>query len=67
MRRIFGVVLIGVAVFGLVFAGVERFWAYPNGEKTPLDLDIPIIATGPAQVFNAEPPRTARQHRRSTT
>ena len=54
MRRIFGVVLIGVAVFGLVFAGVERFWSYPNGEKTPLDLDIPIIATGPAQVFNAD-------------
>jgi hypothetical protein len=53
MRRIFGVVLIGVAAFGLVLAGVERFWSYPNGEKTPLDLDIPIIATGPAQVYNA--------------
>jgi hypothetical protein len=54
MRRIFGVVLIGVGVFGLVLASVVRFWAYPNAEKTPLDLDIPIIATGPAQVFNAE-------------
>ena len=54
MRRVFGVVLIGVGVFGLVLAGVVRFWAYPNSEKTPLDLDIPIIATGPAQVFNAD-------------
>ncbi len=53
MRRVFGVLLIGIGVFGLVFAGAVRFWAYPNGEKTPLDLDITTIATGPAQVFNA--------------
>jgi hypothetical protein len=53
MRRIFAAVLIGVGVFGLVFAVVERFWAYPNGEKTPLDLDILIVATGPGQVYNA--------------
>jgi hypothetical protein len=52
MRRVLGVVLIGLGVFGLVFAGLVRFWAYPNGEKTPLDLDIPIIATGPAQVYD---------------
>jgi hypothetical protein len=54
MRRVFGVVLIGLGVCGLVFAGSVRFWAYPNGEKTPLDLNIPIVGTGPAQVFNAE-------------
>lgn len=53
MRRVFGVVLIGLGVFGLLFAGLVRFWVYPNGEKTPLDLDIPIVATGPAQVFDA--------------
>jgi hypothetical protein len=53
MRRVLGVVLIGLGVFGLVFAGLVRFWAYPNGEKTPLNLDIPIIATGPAQVYDA--------------
>jgi hypothetical protein len=53
MRRVLGVVLIGIGVFGLVLAGVVRFWAYPNGEKTPLDLDIPIIATGPAQVYDS--------------
>jgi len=54
MRRVFGVVLIGLGVFGLVFAGLVRFWAYPNGEKTPLDLDVPINATGPAQVYDAD-------------
>jgi hypothetical protein len=52
MRRVLGVVLIGVGVFGLVFAGVVRFWVYPNAEKTPLNLDVPIIGTGPAQVFD---------------
>jgi len=53
MRRALGVVLIGVGVFGLVFAGVMRFWVYPNGLKTPLNLNIPIIGTGPAQVYDA--------------
>jgi Porin PorA len=53
MRRVLGIVLIGVGVFGLVFAGVMRFWAYPNGLKTPLDLDIPIVGIGPAQLFDA--------------
>src|SRR5882757_683645 len=52
MRRWFGVVLVGLGVFGLAFAGLVRFWAYPDGEKTPLDLNIPIVATGPAQVFD---------------
>lgn len=53
MRRIFGVVLLGVGVFGLVVAGLMRFWVYPNALKTPLNLDIPIIATGPAQLYDA--------------
>jgi len=53
VRRALGVVLIGVGVFGLVFAGVMRFWVYPNGLKTPLNLNIPIIGTGPAQVYDA--------------
>lgn len=53
MRRIFGLLLLGVGVFGLVVAGLVRFWVYPNGLKTPLNLDIPIIATGPAQVYDA--------------
>lgn len=53
MRRIFGVSLVGLGVFGLVFAGVMRFWVYPNSLKTPLNLDLDIVATGPAQLFDA--------------
>jgi hypothetical protein len=53
VRKVLAPVLLALGVFGLAFAGLMRFWAYPNGEKTPLDLNIPIIATGPAQLYNS--------------
>jgi len=54
VRKILGAVLIGVGVFGLVLAGMLRFWAPSQAKKTPLNLNKTQVATGDAQVFNAQ-------------
>jgi hypothetical protein len=53
LRKILGIVLIGVGVFAICLAIGLRFWAVPRAEKTPLDLNIKLVATGDAQVLNA--------------
>jgi hypothetical protein len=53
LRKNLGIVLIGVGVFALCLAIGLRFWAVPRAEKTPLDLNIKLVATGDAQILNA--------------
>jgi len=53
VRKILTAVLVGLGVFCLVLAGLLRFYAPSRAEKTPLNLDIKQVATGPAKVLNA--------------
>jgi hypothetical protein len=53
VRKILVAVLVGLGVFGLVAAGLFRFYAPSRAEKTPLDLDVVQVATGPAKLFDA--------------
>ncbi|MDQ1742365.1 MAG: hypothetical protein QOE23_704 [Pseudonocardiales bacterium] len=54
MRKTLIAVLVGLGVFGLLAAGLFRFYVPSRVEKTPLNLDITQVATGPAKLFNAE-------------
>ncbi|HEU5271989.1 MAG TPA: DUF3068 domain-containing protein [Jatrophihabitans sp.] len=53
MRKALAYVLIGIGVFALVLAAGLRFYAPSRAEKTPLNLDIKLLATGPATLLNA--------------
>lgn len=53
MRRALSYVLILIAAFCLVLAGLLRFYAPSRAEKTPLNLDIKQVATGPAKLLNS--------------
>ena len=53
MRRALAYVLIGIGVFALVLAAGLRFYAPSRAEKTPLNLNITLVSTGPATIFNA--------------
>ena len=53
MRKALGSLLVLVGVFGLVAAGLFRFYAPSRAERTPLDLDIVQVATGPAKLLDA--------------
>lgn len=52
MRKALAYVLIGIGVFGLVLAAGFRFYAPSRAEKTPLNLDIMLVSTGPAKLLN---------------
>lgn len=52
VRRALSYVLIGIGVFALVLAAGMRFYAPSRAEKTPLNLDIKLVATGPATLLN---------------
>src|SRR5438552_11812565 len=54
VRKFLAAALIGVGVFGLVLAGMLRFWAPSHAKKTPLNLNITQVATGEAQVLNGQ-------------
>jgi Porin PorA len=53
VRKALGSVLVLVGVFALVLAALLRFYAPSRAEKTPLNLDITQVATGPAKVLNS--------------
>jgi len=53
VRRIGTYVLVLVGVFCLVLAALLRFYAPGRAEKTPLNLNIRQVATGPAKLLNA--------------
>jgi len=48
LRSIVASVLVGLGAFLLVGAGLLRFYAPDRAEKTPLDLNITLVADGPA-------------------
>jgi hypothetical protein len=53
VRRIGTYVLVLIGVFCLVLAVLLRFYAPGRAEKTPLNLNIRQVATGPAKLLNA--------------
>lgn len=53
MRKVATAALILVGVFCIVLAGLLRFYAPSRAEKTPLNLDIMQVATGPAKILNS--------------
>ncbi|MGI8666624.1 MAG: DUF3068 domain-containing protein [Jatrophihabitans sp.] len=53
MRKALSSILVLVAVFCLLLAGLLRFYAPSRAEKTPLNLDIKQVATGPAKILNS--------------
>src|SRR6476469_9073323 len=53
VRKALSFVLVLVGVFCLVLAALLRFYAPSKAEKTPLNLNIRQVATGPAKLLNA--------------
>ena len=53
MRKALSYVLVGIGVFGLVLAAGLRFYAPSRAVKTPLNLNIKLVSTGPATLLNA--------------
>lgn len=52
MRKALSYVLVGIGVFGILLAAGLRFYAPSRAEKTPLNLDIKLVSTGPAKILN---------------
>ena len=53
MRRAIGSVLIGIGVFAVILAILLPTVVVPKSTKTPLNLNVTTIATGPAKLLNA--------------
>jgi Porin PorA len=66
MRRAFGVVLIGVGVFALAMTILLPTVVVSQSKKTPLDLDITQISSGPAKVLDAATGKTNDAQLRAT-
>jgi hypothetical protein len=52
VRKVLSAVLVLIGVFCLVLAALLRFYAPGKAEKTPLNLNIRQVATGPAKLLN---------------
>lgn len=53
MRKIVGVVLIGIGLFGLALAVLLPTVVVSGSKKIPLNLNITLVSTGQAQVLDA--------------
>ena len=53
MRKIVGIVLIGVGLFGLVLAVLLPTVVVSGSKKIPLNLNVTLVSTGQAQVLSA--------------
>ncbi len=53
MRKVLSTGLVFVGVFLLVLAALLAFYAPSRAVKTPLNLNIKQVATGPAQILNS--------------
>jgi hypothetical protein len=53
VRKALSFILIAVGVFFLVLAAGLAFYAPSRAEKTPLNLDIKLVSTGPATLLDA--------------
>lgn len=54
MRRTFGVLLVGLGLFGVVLAVLLPTVVVSRSKKIPLDIDITLVSSGPAKVLNPE-------------
>jgi hypothetical protein len=52
VRKVLGLLLLGVGAFLLVIAVLGRFWAPGMAERTPLDIDTATRLSGSAQKLN---------------
>jgi hypothetical protein len=66
MRRALAIVLIGVGAFGLVLTVLLPTVVVARSKKTPLDLDIQQISSGPATVLDAATGKTRDVRLRAT-
>jgi hypothetical protein len=53
VRKALSIIVIAIGVFCLVLAAGLRFYAPSRAEKTPLNLNITLVSTGPASLLNA--------------
>ncbi|MDQ1733626.1 MAG: hypothetical protein QOK10_3785 [Pseudonocardiales bacterium] len=53
MRKVLSAVLVLIGVFCIVLAALLRFYAPGKALKTPLNLNIKLVATGPAEKLDA--------------
>jgi hypothetical protein len=54
MRKALGVVLVGLGLFGLVLTVLLPTVVVDRSKKTPLDLNITLVSTGPAKLLDPE-------------
>jgi hypothetical protein len=66
MRRAFAIVLVGVAVFAFVLTILLPTVVVDRSKKTPLDLDITQISSGPATLYDANTGQTNQVQLRAT-
>lgn len=66
MRKAIGFVLIGVGLFVIVLAILLPTVVVPHSKKTPLDLDITQISSGPAKLYDAKTAKTNNVQLRAT-
>jgi hypothetical protein len=66
VRRIFGIVLVGVGLFLLAMTILLPTVVVDRSKKTPLDLNITQISTGPAKLFDASTGKTKTVQLRAT-
>jgi Porin PorA len=52
VRKALSIILIAIGVFCLLLAVGLRFYAPSRAEKTPLNLNITLVSTGPATLLN---------------
>lgn len=53
MNSIVRTVLIGLGAFFLAVSLIARFWAPSQAQKTPLNTDAVVVASGPAKILNS--------------
>lgn len=66
MRRAIGSVLIGIGVFAVILAILLPTVVVPKSKKTPLNLNVTTIATGPAKLLNASTGQLSDANLRAT-
>lgn len=66
MRRILGVVLIGLGAFLLALTVLLPTVAVSRSKKTPLNLDINQVSSGPATLFDSATGKTQKVKLRAT-
>src|SRR5690242_19683730 len=66
MRRASGIALVGVAIFGFVLTILLPTVVVARSKKTPLNLDITQVSSGPATLFDAATGQTKQVNLRAT-